>query len=44
LKRKLLLEYYFLPGDLERAVADFVDHYSHCRYRESVDNLTPASV
>lgn len=38
------LENYFLPGDLERAVADFVDHYNHRRYHESLDNLTPADV
>ena len=32
------------PGDLERAVADFVEHYNHRRYHESLDNLTPADV
>ena len=44
LKSRILLENYFLPGDLERAVADFVDHYNHRRYHESLDNLTPADV
>lgn len=44
LKSRILLENYYLPGDLERAVADFVDHYNHHRYHESLDNLTPADV
>jgi transposase InsO family protein len=44
LKSKILLENYYLPGDLERAIADFVDHYNHRRYHESLDNLTPADV
>lgn len=44
LKSRILLENYYLPGDLERAVGDFVDHYNHRRYHESLDNLTPADV
>ena len=44
LKSRILLENYYLPGDLECAVADFVDHYNHRRYHESLDNLTPADV
>ena len=28
LKSRILLENYYLPGDLERAVADFVEHYN----------------
>ena len=44
LKNRILLENYYLPGDLERAVAGFVDHYNHRRYHESLDNLTPADV
>jgi len=40
LKCRILLENYSLPGDLERAVASFVDHYNHRRYHESLDNLT----
>jgi len=42
IEKRILLENYYLPGDLERAVADFVDHYNHRRYHESLDNLTPA--
>jgi len=44
LKSQILLENYYLPGDLKRAVADFVEHYNHRRYHESLDNLTPADV
>jgi putative transposase len=44
LKSRILLENYYLPGDLERAIGDFVDHYNHRRYHESLDNLTPADV
>ena len=44
LKSRILLENYYLPGDLERAVADFVEYYNHRRYHESLDNLTPANV
>jgi transposase InsO family protein len=44
LKNRILLENYFLPGDLERHVAAFVEHYNHRRYHESLGNLTPADV
>jgi len=44
LKSRILLENYYLPGELEQAVANFVDHYNHRRYHESLDNLTPADV
>ena len=44
LKNRILLENYFLPGDLERQIAAFVDHYNHRRYHESIGNLTPADV
>mgnify|MGYP000412344847 CR=1 FL=1 len=35
---------YFLPGDLERQIGIFVEHYNNHRYHESLDNLTPADV
>ena len=44
LKNRILLENYFLPGDLERQIEAFVDYYNHRRYHESLDNLTPADV
>ncbi len=44
LKNRILLENYYLPGALEQAIDDFVDHYNHRRYHESLGNLTPADV
>ena len=44
LKNRILLENYFLPGDLEQQVQAFVHHYNNCRYHESLGNLTPADV
>ena len=44
LKNRILLENYFLPGDLERQIEAFVDHYNHQRYHEILKNLTPADV
>jgi transposase InsO family protein len=44
LKNRILLENYYLPGALEQAVSDFVAHYNHLRYHESIANLTPADV
>ncbi len=42
LKNCVLLENYFLPGDLEQQIEAFVEHYNHQRYHESFDNVTPA--
>ncbi len=44
LKNRILLENYFLPGDLEAQIAAFVGHYNHQRYHESLNNVTPADV
>jgi putative transposase len=44
LKNRILLENYYLPGDLEAQIQAFVDHYNHRRYHESLGNLTPADV
>ena len=44
MKNRVLSENYFLPGHLERAIGDFVEHYNHRRYHESLKNLTPADV
>jgi len=42
LKNRILLENYFLPGDLENQIEAFVEHYNHQRYHESLNNVTPA--
>ena len=44
LKNRILLENYYLPGDLEARIEAFVAHYNHQRYHESLNNLTPADV
>ena len=44
LKNRILLENYYLPGDLEAQIAAFVADYNHLRYHESISNLTPADV
>ena len=44
LKNRILLENYYLPGDLEAQINRFVEHYNHSRYHESLKNLTPADV
>jgi transposase InsO family protein len=44
LKNRILLENYYLPGDLTAKIGAFVDHYNHRRYHESLNNLTPADV
>jgi transposase InsO family protein len=44
LKNRILLDNYYLPGALEQAIGDFVAHYNHLRYHESIANLTPADV
>jgi hypothetical protein len=43
-KNRILLENYYLPGDLENQIETFVADYNNCRYHESIDNLIPADV
>ena len=42
LKNRILLENYYLPGDLENQIGAFVEHYNNQRYHESIGNVTPA--
>ena len=44
MKNQILLENYYLPGQLEQRLAEFVDYYNLRRYHESLKNLTPADV
>ena len=44
LKNQILLENYYVPGELEERIRQFVDYYNHQRYHESLNNLTPADV
>jgi putative transposase len=44
MKNRVLLENYYLPGDLEHQISDFVEYYNNQRYHESLGNVTPADV
>lgn len=33
---RIVLESYFLPGDLEQQIEAFIKHYDHERYQESL--------
>ena len=44
MKNQILLDNYYLPGQLKAALQQFVDYYNHERYHESLKNLTPADV
>ncbi len=44
LKNRILLENYFLPGDLKAQIEAFVDHYNHQRYHGSLNNVTPTDI
>ena len=37
LKNRILLDNYYLPGDLDRPIRAFVKHYNHVRYHESIE-------
>ena len=42
LKNRILLENYYLQGDLEAQIKAFVEYYNHRRYHESLNNIAPA--
>lgn len=44
MKNRVLLENYYLPGDLEQQIRAFVEYYNNHRYHESLGNVTPADV
>jgi putative transposase len=43
-KNRILLENYYLPGDIEASIGAFVDHYNCYHYHETLNNLAPADV
>lgn len=44
LKNSILLENYFLPGDLERQIENIVEHHNHKRYNEALNNVASTDV
>ena len=44
IKNVVLLENYYSPEELQRAIAKFVHYYNFERYHESIGNLTPSDV
>jgi len=44
MKNVVKLQTFYFPWDLEDTIEDFVTNCNNERYRESLDNLTPADV
>ena len=44
MKNVVKLENYYYPWELEQAIGEWVQHYNHERYHESLDNVTPSDV
>ena len=44
MKNVIKLGNFYYPWELEKAIADWVQHYNHERYHESLDNVTSAKV
>jgi len=44
MKNVVRLQNYYLPGDLEREIEQFVDYYNNHRVHESLNNVTPSDV
>jgi len=44
MKNVVLLQNYYSPAELEKALAQFIKYYNNERYHESLDNLTPANI
>ena len=44
MKNVVKLEHYYFPRELEKAIGEWMHHYNHERYHESLDNVTPADV
>jgi putative transposase len=44
IKREVNQVPYELPGQLEKAIADFVEYYNFRRYHKALDNVAPADV
>jgi putative transposase len=41
MKNQVLLENYYLQGDLKARLGEFIEYYNTERYHEGLNNLTP---
>ena len=44
MKNGVKLEHYYYWWELEQAIGQWVQHYNHHRYHESLNNVTPTDV
>ena len=44
MKNVVELEHYYYRWELEKAITEWVHHYNHEQYHESLHNVTPAYV
>ena len=44
MKNIVKLQHYYLPGELEYQIDQFVEFYNNERYHESLNNITPADM
>jgi len=44
MKNVIKLQNYYLPGELQQEIGQFVEYYNNRRYHESLNNLTPVDV
>lgn len=44
MKSVILLDNYYLPGDLEREISKFINYYNNERYHEGINNMIPLDV
>ena len=42
MKNVILLDNYYLPGELKVRIAQWVEYYNNHRYHESLGNITPS--
>ena len=41
MKNIINLDHYYLPGELEKEIEDFINYYNNERYHEALNNLKP---
>lgn len=44
MKNVILLDHYYLPGELENVIDEYINYYNNERYHEGINNLRPVDV